>query len=108
MSQRSPQAALFDASPGGKATERRAQPLASRHAGADHHRHFRRRCRCSSWCVYSFLEAAPYGGVEWKFSTDAYVNFLFQRDIFDDTLQFTPDYPDHLSALVPVRRGRPR
>lgn len=42
--------------------------------------------------VYSFLKAAPYGGVEWKFSTDAYLNFLFQRDIFDDTLQFTPDY----------------
>ncbi|MBG1232380.1 ABC transporter permease [Aestuariivirga litoralis] len=42
--------------------------------------------------VYSFLKAAPYGGVEWKFTTDAYVNFLFQRDIFDDTLQFAPDY----------------
>ncbi len=42
--------------------------------------------------VYSFLKAAPYGGVEWKFSTDAYLNFLFQRDIFDDTLQFSPDY----------------
>jgi spermidine/putrescine transport system permease protein len=43
-------------------------------------------------CVYSFLKAAPYGGVEWKFSTNAYLNFLFQRDIFDDTLQFSPDY----------------
>lgn len=42
--------------------------------------------------IYSFLKAAPYGGVEWKFSTDAYLNFLFQRDIFDDTLQFAPDY----------------
>jgi spermidine/putrescine transport system permease protein len=42
--------------------------------------------------IYSFLKAAPYGGVEWKFSTDAYLNFLFQRDIFDDTLQFTPVY----------------
>ncbi len=42
--------------------------------------------------IYSFLKAAPYGGVEWKFSTDAYLNFLFQKDIFDDTLQFTPDY----------------
>jgi spermidine/putrescine transport system permease protein len=42
--------------------------------------------------IYSFLKAAPYGGVEWKFSTDAYLNFLFQRDIFDDTLQFSPDY----------------
>jgi spermidine/putrescine transport system permease protein len=42
--------------------------------------------------VYSFLKAAPFGGVEWTFSTDGYVNFLFQRDIFDDTLQFTPDF----------------
>jgi spermidine/putrescine transport system permease protein len=42
--------------------------------------------------VYSFLAPAPYGGVQWKFSTDAYFNFLFQRDIFDDTLQFTPDF----------------
>jgi spermidine/putrescine transport system permease protein len=42
--------------------------------------------------IYSFLKAAPYGGVEWKFSTDAYLNFLFQKDIFDDTLQFSPDY----------------
>ena len=42
--------------------------------------------------VYSFLKAAPYGGVEWKFSTDAYLNFLFQKDIFDDTLQFAPNY----------------
>jgi spermidine/putrescine transport system permease protein len=42
--------------------------------------------------VYSFLEPAPYGGVVWSFSTDAYLNFLFQKDIFDDTLQFTPDF----------------
>ncbi len=42
--------------------------------------------------VYSFLKPAPYGGVVWKFSTEAYSSFLFQRDIFDDTLQFTPDY----------------
>jgi spermidine/putrescine transport system permease protein len=42
--------------------------------------------------IYSLLKAAPYGGVEWKFSTDAYLNFIFQRDIFDDTLQFAPDY----------------
>lgn len=42
--------------------------------------------------TYSFLKAAPYGGVEWSFTTDAYVYFLFQRDIFDDTLQFAPDF----------------
>jgi spermidine/putrescine transport system permease protein len=42
--------------------------------------------------VYSFLEAGQYGGVVWNFSTDAYVSFLFQRDIFDGTLSFSPDY----------------
>jgi spermidine/putrescine transport system permease protein len=42
--------------------------------------------------IYSFLVAATYGGVEWIFTTEAYVSFLFQRDIFDDTLQFVPDY----------------
>ena len=42
--------------------------------------------------IYSFLVAATYGGVEWSFTTEAYVSFLFQRDIFDDTLQFVPDY----------------
>ena len=42
--------------------------------------------------VYSFLAAAPYGGVEWRFSTDAYVSFLFQADIFDGTLTFVTDY----------------
>jgi spermidine/putrescine transport system permease protein len=42
--------------------------------------------------VYSFLAAGEYGGVVWNFSTDAYVSFLFQRDIFDGTLAFSPDY----------------
>ena len=42
--------------------------------------------------IYSFLEAGEYGGVVWNFSTDAYVSFLFQRDIFDGTLSFSPDY----------------
>jgi spermidine/putrescine transport system permease protein len=42
--------------------------------------------------IYSFLKPASYGGVQWIFSTDAYLNFLFQKDIFDDTLQFTPDF----------------
>lgn len=42
--------------------------------------------------VYSFLGAAAYGGVEWRFSTDAYVGFLFNKDIFDGSLAFTPDY----------------
>ncbi|CUH44682.1 ABC transporter permease [Ruegeria atlantica] len=42
--------------------------------------------------VYSFLEPGTYGGVEWVFSTDAYVQFLFERDIFDDTLSFNSAY----------------
>jgi len=42
--------------------------------------------------IYSFLVAGEYGGVVWNFSTDAYVSFLFQRDIFDGTLSFSPDY----------------
>lgn len=42
--------------------------------------------------VYSFLEAGPYGGVVWHFKTDAYVSFLFQKDIFSDELTFAPAY----------------
>jgi spermidine/putrescine transport system permease protein len=42
--------------------------------------------------IYSFLVAATYGGVEWQFTTEAYVGFLFERDIFDETLTFTPAY----------------
>jgi len=42
---------------------------------------------------YSFLEAGAYGGVEWKFSIDAYVTFLFNRDLFDPSiLHFSPSY----------------
>ncbi|MGP1255707.1 MAG: ABC transporter permease [Kiloniellales bacterium] len=42
--------------------------------------------------VYSFLEAGIYGGVVWHFSLDAYQQFLFQRDIFDDSLSFSAAY----------------
>lgn len=43
--------------------------------------------------IYSFLTAGTYGGVVWEFSTDAYVQFLFERDIFDETqLIFTTSY----------------
>lgn len=42
--------------------------------------------------VYSFLEAGTYGGVVWRFSLDAYQQFLFQRDIFDDSLSFSTAY----------------
>jgi spermidine/putrescine transport system permease protein len=38
--------------------------------------------------VYSFLTKGGYGGVEWKFSSDAWVSVVFTRDIFDDTLGF--------------------
>lgn len=36
--------------------------------------------------IYSFLTPGDYGDVKWLFSTDAWVNVLFQRDIFDETL----------------------
>ncbi|MGR3760275.1 ABC transporter permease [Roseobacteraceae bacterium NS-SX3] len=42
--------------------------------------------------LYSFLEPGTYGGVEWAFSADAYVQFLFERDIFDGTLTFNSAY----------------
>ena len=42
--------------------------------------------------VYSFLTPGTYGGVTWEFSTDSYVQFLFQRDIFDDSLVFNSAY----------------
>ncbi len=38
--------------------------------------------------IYSFLTPGDYGNVVWKFSTDAWVNVVLQRDIFDDTLQW--------------------
>jgi spermidine/putrescine transport system permease protein len=42
---------------------------------------------------YSFLEAGAYGGVEWKFSAEAYVSFLFNRDLFDPSiLHFSSSY----------------
>lgn len=42
--------------------------------------------------IYSFLKAAPYGGVVWSPTVDAYVSFLFQKDIFSDELVFSPDF----------------
>ena len=38
--------------------------------------------------VYSFLTKGDFGDVKWQFSTDAWFNVLFERDIFDDTLSF--------------------
>ena len=42
--------------------------------------------------VYSFLTPGTYGGVIWELSFDAYVQFLFERDLFDDTLVFSSAY----------------
>ena len=42
--------------------------------------------------VYSFLTPATFGGVIWEFSWGAYTQFLFERDIFDDTLVFSTAY----------------
>ena len=42
--------------------------------------------------VYSFLEPATYGGVEWRFSTAGYTHILFERDFLDDSLVFSVDY----------------
>ena len=37
--------------------------------------------------LYSFLSSGEYGGITWKFSTDAWFNVVLVRDIFDDTLR---------------------
>lgn len=42
--------------------------------------------------IYSFLTPGTYGGVEWVFSTDAYVQFLFERDLFSEDLLFSTAY----------------
>lgn len=42
--------------------------------------------------VYSFMAPGDYGGVVPKFSLEAYVSLLFQRDMFDDTLTFSGAY----------------
>ena len=46
--------------------------------------------------VYSFLEPGPYAGVTWQPSFGAWVNVLFERDLFEDTLQ--PNYA-HISIF---------
>ena len=35
---------------------------------------------------YSLMAPAEYAGVVWKFSAEAWVNLIFERDIFDETL----------------------
>ncbi len=41
--------------------------------------------------VFSFLEAKSFGGVVWSFSTDAYVQLLYERAL-DDSLILSPGY----------------
>lgn len=50
--------------------------------------------------LYSVLTPAQYGGVIWQPSGEAYVRLLFERDIFDDTLTFNPDYLQVLGRSV--------
>ena len=47
--------------------------------------------------VYSFLTPGDYVGVVWKFSTDAWFQVLFTRDIFDETIVTMADA--HLSIF---------
>lgn len=42
--------------------------------------------------VFSFLAPGTYGGVEWRFSTDAYVQFLFEEDFLTEARVFNPAY----------------
>ena len=42
--------------------------------------------------MYSFLTPGTYGGVIWEWTFDAYIQFLFERDIFDDSLVFSTAY----------------
>lgn len=42
--------------------------------------------------LYSFLTPATYGGVEWTFTKDSYIQLLFEQDIFTEELSFTYAY----------------
>jgi spermidine/putrescine transport system permease protein len=42
--------------------------------------------------IYSFLTPGTFGGVVWEWSFAAYVQFLFERDIFDESLIFSTAY----------------
>ena len=50
--------------------------------------------------IYSLLEPGAYGGVKWVLSGEAYVQFLFDRDIFDDTLRFSTSYLQIFSRSI--------
>jgi len=42
--------------------------------------------------TYSFMVPGDYGGVKAEFSIDAYVQLVFEEDIFDETMSFTSSY----------------
>ncbi len=42
--------------------------------------------------IFSFLEPGTYGGVEWIFTTKAYIQFLFEEDFITEKLVFNADY----------------
>ncbi len=42
--------------------------------------------------VYSFLTPGTYGGVEWRFSIESYLQFLFERDLITNELAFEDAY----------------
>src|SRR5690606_35596893 len=42
--------------------------------------------------IYSVMTPDTYGGIVWEFSFDAYRQYLFDRDMFDDTLTFNAAY----------------
>lgn len=46
--------------------------------------------------LYAFLEPGEYSGVVWRFSTEAWFQVLFERDIFDDTVSLADA---HLAIL---------
>ena len=46
--------------------------------------------------LFSFLTAGDYGGVKWEFSTSAWFDVFFHKDIFDDTVSLADA---HLSIL---------
>ena len=50
--------------------------------------------------VYSFLGAGEYGGVVWTFSTDAWFNVVFFRDIFDGTTRLADAHMKILGRSV--------
>ena len=46
--------------------------------------------------VFSFLTSGDYGGVKWEWSTKAWFQVAFYKDIFDDTVSIADA---HLSIL---------